>query len=297
MKEGSRYKSLIVSCLLFIPSILSGETVLVTASGSPCDGLHILSVYQHGSGVYVTKFYERRDVPCVAVVGGVVASAVMDYPSIALREIDFFSAGDEYAVLWQNGKVLDTYNPDFGTGWVDSLVLGFIFLRHYPWIFHPELGWLFVREGPIDKFELNFWFFSPEEGWLWKKPSMDQYFHYNSGTWKEVSLFVHLDTEFNLSFNQEVTVIDEDLKIQFSEVIEDSRCPVDVECFWEGRLVINLKVNDQDLELSIGGESGPSKVIDGCRITLVKVVAPVPISDRVPKDRYYVISLLVEKES
>jgi hypothetical protein len=226
-----------------------------------------------------------------------MATAEMDYPSIALKEIDLFSASDEFAVLWQNGKVLENYNPDFGTGWVDSPVLGRIFIRNYPWIHHPELGWLYVQEGPIDKFELSFYFFSPEHGWLWKSPSMDQYFHYNSGTWKDVSLFVPLDTEFDLSFNQKVRVFDEDLTIRFSEVVEDSRCPVDVICVWEGRLVINLLVNDQELELSVGGESEPTKEISGYRITLVKVVAPVPLSDWNPKDSHYVVSLLVEKEA
>ncbi len=126
---------------------------------------------------------------------------------------------------------------------------------------------------------------------------MDRYYHQDSQTFREVSSFVVLGSEFNLSFNQEVTVVNEDLKIQFSEVNEDSRCPVDVICVWEGRLVVTLKVNNLDLELSIGGQSQPSKTIDGYRITLMDIVVPVPRLDENPKDSDYVITFLVEKAS
>ena len=126
---------------------------------------------------------------------------------------------------------------------------------------------------------------------------MNRYYHHDSQTYREFSSFVMLGSEFKLSFNQEVTVVNEDLKIQFSEVNEDSRCPVDVICVWEGRLVVTLKVNNLDLELSIGEQSEPSKTIDGYKITLMDVVAPVPRSDENPKDSDYVIALLVEKVS
>ena len=65
MKMRSALSIFIVSSILLIPHVLSAETVIVTASGG-CEGLHILSVYQHGSAVYVTKYLERRDVPCIA---------------------------------------------------------------------------------------------------------------------------------------------------------------------------------------------------------------------------------------
>lgn len=295
MKMISAFKIFIVSSILLIPNLLSAETVLVAASGG-CQGLHILSVYQHGSDVLVTKFLERRYVLCHASVQTLMASIEMDYPSIALKEIEVFRADDEWSVLWQNGKVENSYNPDFGTGWVDSQTLGLIFIRLYPWVFHPELGWLFIRESAIsNQYELSFWFHSPEHGWMWKTPSMDRYYHHDSGTFREFSSFVILGSEFNLSFNQEVTVVNEYLKIQFSEVNEDSRCPVDVICAWAGRLVVTLKINNQDLELSIGGESEPSKTIGGYRLTLTEVVAPVPRSDEIPKDSDYKIRLLVEK--
>ena len=44
---------------------------------------------------------------------------------------------------------------------------------------------------------------------------------------------------------------------------------------------VALKVNEEDLELSIGGMPEPSNVIDGYRITLKEVVAPIPWSGRI----------------
>ncbi len=54
---------------LLAGSSLKGETVLVTQiNGIPCDALHILTVYQQGSDVIVTKYVEERHVVCANVV-------------------------------------------------------------------------------------------------------------------------------------------------------------------------------------------------------------------------------------
>lgn len=44
-----------------------------------------------------------------------------------------------------------------------------------------------------------------------------------------------LGQEFTLSAGQSVSIAGENLKIQFIEVINDSRCPINVTCIWEGR--------------------------------------------------------------
>jgi len=44
-----------------------------------------------------------------------------------------------------------------------------------------------------------------------------------------------LDTEFLLPIGEEVYFKDEDLHVKFTEVIEDSRCPRNVECIWAGQ--------------------------------------------------------------
>ncbi len=44
-----------------------------------------------------------------------------------------------------------------------------------------------------------------------------------------------LDQEFVLHGGQEVTIRGADLRLRFTDVLEDSRCPTEVECFWTGQ--------------------------------------------------------------
>ena len=49
------------------------------------------------------------------------------------------------------------------------------------------------------------------------------------------------DSLFKIKLNQ--TVKFDYLKLKFSE-IEDSRCPSDITCVWEGQAIITLQIND-----------------------------------------------------
>ena len=44
-----------------------------------------------------------------------------------------------------------------------------------------------------------------------------------------------LGQEFSLPIGQEASITGEDLIISFEDVTEDSRCPLNVTCIWEGR--------------------------------------------------------------
>ena len=54
--------------------------------------------------------------------------------------------------------------------------------------------------------------------------------------------------EFSLHIGESIVITGEDLDIKFVEVSEDSRCPKDVTCVWEGRVTAVV-------EISIGGSS------------------------------------------
>lgn len=51
-----------------------------------------------------------------------------------------------------------------------------------------------------------------------------------------------LGREFSLGGGQEAVFSGEDLRVRFTEVLEDSRCPTEVECFWTGRARIAVAV-------------------------------------------------------
>jgi hypothetical protein len=52
----------------------------------------------------------------------------------------------------------------------------------------------------------------------------------------------NIDKEFSLVGGQEATIGGENLRLRFDEVLEDSRCPTQVECFWTGQARIAILV-------------------------------------------------------
>jgi hypothetical protein len=110
------------------------------------------------------------------------------------------------------------------------------------------------------------------------------------------SSFVSAPTEVTLKYGEEVKLNDV-LRIAFGQVIQDSRCAVDVQCVWAGNAEIEIGVAagmgpTYPLRLNTGVEPR-STVWMGLRITLEEVL-PLPLSgqDRKPED--YSIKLLVE---
>jgi hypothetical protein len=57
---------------------------------------------------------------------------------------------------------------------------------------------------------------------------------------------VGLDEEFSLSIGESAKIRGEDFEITFLEVLEDSRCPKDVECIWAGRATSLVKIKTTD---------------------------------------------------
>src|SRR6185312_1409587 len=51
-----------------------------------------------------------------------------------------------------------------------------------------------------------------------------------------------LGQEFVLGGGQEAVFSRNDLSVRFSELLEDSRCPTEVECFWTGQARVAVKL-------------------------------------------------------
>jgi hypothetical protein len=87
-----------------------------------------------------------------------------------------------------------------------------------------------------------------------------------------------LDEEFQLRVNQSVIIGSEDLNITFLNVTEDSRCPSDVVCKWQGAVsvVVNVakgdvNVGNMSIRLIVGYEEEANATFDGFIIRLIKV--------------------------
>ena len=95
-----------------------------------------------------------------------------------------------------------------------------------------------------------------------------------------------LGEEFYLGIGQSVVITGEDLEIKFLEVSEDSRCPKDVTCIWEGRVtaVVEILTNGSSQQLNLsqpGLTDSPARVKYG-GYELTYKVEPYPEKAEVP---------------
>ena len=63
---------------------------------------------------------------------------------------------------------------------------------------------------------------------------------------KTVRDCVQIGEEFVLLHNTSVMVVPDGFTLTFADVEEDSRCPTNADCVWEGRAIVKLHVQDRD---------------------------------------------------
>lgn len=99
-----------------------------------------------------------------------------------------------------------------------------------------------------------------------------------------------LAAEFELAPGQAVQVGTERLRVEFERVASDSRCPVDVQCVWEGDAVVVVALSQParpsvSLQLHTAGSLPGQGTYGRHRVRLVKLLppplssAPVPAAD------------------
>jgi hypothetical protein len=110
-----------------------------------------------------------------------------------------------------------------------------------------------------------------------------------------------LDAQFQLKIGQTAFIEPENITIRMLNVTEDSRCPADVVCVWEGQVTVLLNVmyNEGelgDLDLTLRGGEGnlAVKTFEGYSIKLVQV-DPYPFASQPTSLSDYVATLLVSE--
>lgn len=48
------------------------------------------------------------------------------------------------------------------------------------------------------------------------------------------------DNTLTIGINEKTTIPNSKISLEFKEIVEDSRCPVDVTCVWEGIAIVNM---------------------------------------------------------
>ncbi len=106
-----------------------------------------------------------------------------------------------------------------------------------------------------------------------------------------------LGEEFELAVHQTAQITAEKISVTFQEVLEDSRCPVDVTCIWAGLAKVSLQVSvsGQERELSLS-TSPPenSAVFENYTFWLI-LVRPVPRSDQNIDSSAYFVTVRVDQ--
>jgi len=103
------------------------------------------------------------------------------------------------------------------------------------------------------------------------------------------------DSTVTIGIGQKALILPDSLMIEFGQLLEDSRCPYDVECFWEGRARIGLRISKPgeesiDLESGVTGAGRCDLPIDnvfGYEIQIASVDPyPASINDQTPEIEY-----------
>ena len=107
----------------------------------------------------------------------------------------------------------------------------------------------------------------------------------------------NLGEEFELAVHQTAQITDEKISVTFQEVLEDSRCPVDVTCIWAGlaKVPLQVTVSGQEKELSLSTSPlDHSAVFENYTFWLIGV-RPVPRADQTIDRSAYFVTLRVDK--
>jgi len=95
------------------------------------------------------------------------------------------------------------------------------------------------------------------------------------------------------------TVTNDGVKIQFEEVLEDSRCPVNVQCVWAGQAKVKVNISgpnipEESLELIVGKkDKDVLSIVDGYVLKAMNL-APYPDTTN-GENKKYVLFILKEK--
>ena len=112
-----------------------------------------------------------------------------------------------------------------------------------------------------------------------------------------------LDVEHVISFGEDVVIQDggNEFKIKFDQLVEEFRCPTDVDCFWEGRVIIQLLINDEHpiqmadaaWQLENGTNLQPIAAFEDYTIELLEV--NYGAEENYGKEEFYSIKIIVSK--
>ncbi len=109
---------------------------------------------------------------------------------------------------------------------------------------------------------------------------------------------VQVGREVALRIGETAAVEGEGVTVVFARVVEDSRCPVGVQCVRAGRVVVAVRVGragqaGEEVTLASDPKDASAKTVNGHTVALRGVQPPKTVSGPAPDE--YVITLAVTK--
>jgi hypothetical protein len=111
---------------------------------------------------------------------------------------------------------------------------------------------------------------------------------------------VTLRQEFKLRLGQTIRVKGEGLKVRFTSVVEDSRCPKGEQCIWQGNAKIRLEVTkgeDKPVTFELSTEPGPQEATHLNYALKFVALDPYPGTGGQPAPEEYQATLAVDKNA
>ena len=103
----------------------------------------------------------------------------------------------------------------------------------------------------------------------------------------------HLGESFELHAGEAVTISGEPLSFRFDSLLNESRCPLGVECFWQGNasIVISCAERHDTLDTYFV----PSKIVQSAYTLTLRDLTPYPIYQQPIIKENYVAQFVVNK--
>jgi len=103
-----------------------------------------------------------------------------------------------------------------------------------------------------------------------------------------------VDVQLSLAYGQTVAVGTSGISVRFDSVVEDSRCPADAMCVWEGRAVVKVVVSAARTEVDVSLQSSPGSAraveVGGVRVEWIQL-EPYPYAGQPTEPGAYRLTL------
>ncbi|MEO9965684.1 MAG: hypothetical protein ABJF11_07850 [Reichenbachiella sp.] len=107
---------------------------------------------------------------------------------------------------------------------------------------------------------------------------------------------VNLDEPFSINKGETVDVKSSIISITFTDLLEDSLCPDDVECVTQGTLLIAIEVNGTEKKVSIGDNAKPTAVYKNYLIELQRLVYPTNEAEKANINSTYAVQMIISRQ-